>query len=159
LNVAAALTPDPKVAFVTRLDATPGDTAPYEVAAEALGDTTIVDVRLDYRVQDGEPTSVPMQPDGPNAWRAEIPAQPTGVQLAYFVEVADAVGRTARSRTYTLQIGDPSPLPGCGVPFPTMHTTQSRLLFVLGNMLVVLLGVYGGRRLMAARHASPHVKR
>jgi subtilisin family serine protease len=154
LNAASALLGGLKLAFVTRLDAASAETGPYLVEAEALSDTVIGDIRLEYSVQQGAPTSVPMQRAGDDAFDAEIPAQPVGAQVAYFVEAADAAGRTVRSRTYTFQVGDEAPLPGCGVPFPAVHTTQARTLFVLGNALLVLLAVQGGRKLLASRRSA-----
>jgi subtilisin family serine protease len=160
LNAAAALATGPKVAFVTRLDATPGLVGPYRVEAQALSDSTLTGLQLQWAVAGGTPTVVPMQSTADHTYRAEIPTQGQGTRLEYFVEVADAGGRTARSRTYTYQVGENAGVPGCGqFTLPSVRTAPGRVLVVLGNVLLLLLAVAGARRITAARHSHVVPKR
>ena len=77
------------MAFVTRVDDSASPAGPYRIDAEALDDGSIQGVRLSYAVGGGSPTAVAMQSVGENAYRAEIPGQPVGTQVSYFVDVAD----------------------------------------------------------------------
>jgi len=158
LNAAAALATGPRVAFVTRLDATPALEGPYRVEAQAVGDTTIASVDLHWSVAGGAVTTVPMPSVADHTYRAEIPAQAIGTEVEYAVEVADAAGQTVRSRTYSFRVGDVAEVPGCGqFSLPSVRTSSGRVLVVLGNVLLLLLAVAGARRIAASRHHHSNV--
>ena len=151
LNAAAALSADPKLAFVTRLGTATNPVGPYRVEAEALAGDTIQTVSLSYAIGSGAPSVVPMTPVADPVYRAEIPGQPSGTQVSYFVEASDRGGKTARSRTFIFQVGEDagSPPPGCGsLNQPITNGTQGRVLLVLVNLLLVLLGLVGARKLV-----------
>jgi len=152
LNAAAAIDSTVKVAFVTRIDGATGGVGPWLIAAEAVADTAIQDVQLNYTVQNSAPTVVPMQRTTEDAFSAEIPAQTLGTNVAYFVEVADSAGGRARSRTYAFQVGENAGMPGCGrFSLPSVKTTQARALVVLGNVLWLLLALQAARKLRSHR--------
>ena len=159
LNVAAALAAGPRVAFVTRLDATPGLEGPYRVDAQAVADTMLAAVDLLWSVVGGAPNTVAMTNVSGGTFRAEIPTQALGVELEYAVEVADAGGRTARSRAYRYRVGEPAAVPGCGqFSLPSVRSAPGRVLVVLGNVLLLLLAVAGARRILHARHSHVEIK-
>jgi len=155
LNAAAALSAAPQVAFVTRAEASVNPEGPYRIDAEAIDDGSIQSVRLSYAVGGGSPTAVEMQSVAENAYRAEIPGQPAGSQVSYFVDVADDAGNTARSRTYRFQVGGNAGAPGCSpISLPSTMSVQARVLSVLVNVLLILLAVQGARKLIAKRSNS-----
>jgi hypothetical protein len=140
------------VAFVTRLDATSGIVGPYRVDADAVDDGVVQAVRLNYAVQGGTLTTLPMTHMGGDLYRAEIPAQSSGAQVAYFVDVTDEGGLSGQSRTYTFRVGENAGVPGCGFQFVSAKSPQTRVLFVLGNALVILGALQGARKVLAHRH-------
>ncbi len=154
LNAAAALTVAPKVAFVTRWDNSAGPAGPYRVDAEALADGEVRSVSLSWAIGVGAPTVVAMTHVVDQVYRAEIPGQPMGTQLSYFVEAVDGGGATARSRTYTFQVGENAGTPpaGCGnLQLVSMKGTSGRVLVVLLNVLVVLVGLQVARKVSRRR--------
>ena len=121
--------------------------------AQPLGDTALASVDLQWSVAGGAVTTVPMTNVAGLVYHAEIPAQPVGTEVEYAVEVADAAGRTVRSRAITFRAGDVAEVPGCGqFSLPSLRTMSGRALVVLGNVLLLLLAVAGARRIAASRH-------
>ncbi len=139
LNAAAALTPAPKVAFVTRRDDTADTAGPYAVTAWATDETSVEAVTLSYSVNGGAPTLLPMQPSAPDEYRAAIPGQVMGSTIAYFVEAVDADDNRATSATYSFQIAEGGgDAPDCGnfaVAIPTWTGTGGGSLSLLLNLL------------------------
>jgi len=158
LDAADALSAAPKVAFVTRV-ADRAVPAPVGVDAEAAADTVLVSATLHYGTGAVPGESMPMQSTANGVFHAEIPAPGGGTTTAYFVEVADAAGRVARSRTYTFKVGTVAGAPGCGGFTAKFETSRERLLAVLGNVLLVLCAIAGARRWKSARQAPAPYRR
>jgi subtilisin family serine protease len=151
LNAAATLAAGPRVAFVTRLADTPDENGPYTVGAEAVADAAIQSAVLTFTVNSGTPAMVPMPAVGDGAFEAAIPGQSLGSTIAYFVDVADAAGSTARSRTYTFRIGETAVVPGCGdFQFANLRGNQRIGLMAL-NLMLLVGAVLGARRLVGSR--------
>jgi subtilisin family serine protease len=152
LNAAAALSDEPKLAFVTRLSNTPDTAGPYSVSALATDNGSIQAAALSFTVDGGSATVLPMQSTGPEAYRAAIPGQALGATIAYFVEVTDDENNNIVSATYSFQIaegGDDGP--DCGnfaVTIPAITGTSGRLLTLLLNVILFSAFVLGARRLV-----------
>jgi subtilisin family serine protease len=106
LNVHRALSTDPQVAFVTRLDDTSDTEGPYVVTAEAVDDGAIHTASLITRVDDGAPVRIVMTATAPTLYRGEITGQASGSSVSYLVEVADDAGNIRRSSEFTFHVGD-----------------------------------------------------
>jgi subtilisin family serine protease len=116
LNATGALATAPRVAFVTRLEDTADTAGPYRVRAEAIDDGGMAGVELHYTVDGGAVTAASMQTAGGFAYTAEIPGQPTGSTVAYFVQAMDDEGNSSQSRTISFGVTTepPTPTPECG---------------------------------------------
>ncbi|UCE04118.1 MAG: S8 family serine peptidase, partial [Candidatus Latescibacterota bacterium] len=118
LNAAGALATAPRVAFVTRWSDTGDSNGPYGVRAEATDDGGVAAVALHYSVGGGATQVVAMQSIGGFAHSGEIPGQPLGSTLRYFVQVTDDDGNVAQSRSFSFRISGepptPPPTPECG---------------------------------------------
>ena len=82
-------TESPTLLEASILQDTSDTTGPYQVMAQVIGDpeTTVVELRY-HREGDTEVTVSMEHYDG-LVWAANIPGQPTGSRILYFVAVAD----------------------------------------------------------------------
>jgi len=149
LNAQGALSTEPQVAFVSRLDNTSNVDGPYHVQAEATDDGTIATAELVYRVNAGPTTMVGMTSPAPGVYTADIAGQAFGSVVSYFVTVSDDGGQTRQSRTFEFQVAAPEGGQPCGnfaLTLPGSTSNGRQLLLGLGNLAIVILGILALRR-------------
>jgi subtilisin family serine protease len=103
LNADKALSNNPKVAFVTRMENTDNTTDPFQIDAEVIDDGSVASVKLKYNVSGGALQELDMPGIGGDKYRAVIPAQPLNETVAYFVEATDNDGNTGRSALFSFE--------------------------------------------------------
>ena len=159
LNAQGALSTEPLVAFVTRLENTADAAGPYRVRAETTDDGGIAAVALAYSVNAGPATTVEMTASAAGVSSGEIPGQAFGSVVSYFVTVSDDEGHTRRSRNFEFQIVAPEGGRPCGnfalaLPGPTAGGRQ--LWLGLANLAIVVLGILALRRTCVPSRSRVH---
>jgi subtilisin family serine protease len=159
LNAQGALSTEPLVAFVTRLENTADAAGPYRVRAETTDDGGIAAVALVYSVNAGPATTVEMTASAAGVSSGEIPGQALGSVVSYFVTVSDDEGHTRRSRDFEFQIVAPEGGRPCGnfalaLPGPTAGGRQ--LVLGLANLAIVILGILALRRTCVPSRSRVH---
>ncbi|RMD94861.1 MAG: hypothetical protein D6813_01445 [Calditrichaeota bacterium] len=113
LNVNNALSTNPIIANTTDLDNTLDETGPYVVETDAVDDGSIASVNLTYQVVGQEAVTVSMAAQGNDHYRGEIPGQPLGSTIVYFVTAKDNEGNETRGPNFTFSIAEPTNGGGC----------------------------------------------
>ena len=143
LNVHKALSTNP-IIFTRRLDNTENETGPYVVNADITDDTSISSAQLTYQVSGGTSATNAMILVGNGLYRAEIPGQPKGTTITYFVKAADSDGNETRDSNFTFEVREAG---GCGadgaaeitsIQNPALRTTVNATL----NIIFFLLPLY-----------------
>jgi len=143
LNVYKALSTHP-IIFTRRLDNTENETGPYVVNADITDDTSISSAQLTYQVSGGTSATNAMTLIGNGLYRAEIPGQPKGTTITYFVKAADSDGNETRDSNFTFEVREAG---GCGadgaaeitsIQNPALRTTVNATL----NIIFFLLPLY-----------------
>ena len=99
----------PSITNTTELSDTSDSLNPYIVRTEVIDDN-LSEVKLFYNIDAGNFSEIFMSPEGDNVYRGEIPGQPFGLLVGYYIEASDADGnvatdpRDAPSRLYTFTI-------------------------------------------------------
>jgi len=89
-------TQKPAVTDVTVLQSTQDETGPYAVYARVSDNDELFIVELAYTINSGPLTPVPMAYQGGGIFRGEIPGQPSGTSITYFVRARDRAGNWKR---------------------------------------------------------------
>ncbi len=143
LNVHKALSTNP-IIFTRRLDNTDNETGPYVVNADITDDTSISSAQLTYQISGGTSATNAMTLISNGLYRAEIPGQPKGTTITYFVKAADSDGNETRDSNFTFEIKEAG---GCGadgaaemtsIQNPAIRTTVNATL----NIIFFLLPLY-----------------
>lgn len=142
LNVFKALSTNP-IIFTKRLDNTKNETGPYVVDADIVDDTGIASAQLTYQVSGQAGVTNDMVSIGDDHYRAEIPGQPKGTTITYFVKATDSDGNETRDNHFTFEVKG-----GCGddkgavevtsIQNPNMRRTVNTML----NFLFFFLPLY-----------------
>ncbi|RMD96440.1 MAG: hypothetical protein D6814_11380, partial [Calditrichaeota bacterium] len=104
LNVAAALSTNPLVAFVTAMKNTADTTGPYKISAEAVDDGQVTQVQLSYSINGGAVQTLNMQPVGMDKYESSIPGQSLETSISYFVQATDNSGNVGKSQTFSFRV-------------------------------------------------------
>ncbi|MBN2172322.1 MAG: carboxypeptidase regulatory-like domain-containing protein [Candidatus Krumholzibacteriota bacterium] len=87
----------PAIADVTELGVTADTTGPYVVEMTVTDFSGLADLRLHWTTNGAGPFAADMAPTGdPDRYRAEIPGQPLGMRVCYWLTARDAGGLVAR---------------------------------------------------------------
>jgi len=87
----------PAIADVTALDVTADTAGPYAVEAAITDFSGLAELRLHWTAGGAGPFATDMTPAGePDRYRAEIPGQPLGTRVSYWLTARDAGGLLAR---------------------------------------------------------------
>ncbi len=88
----------PSITNTTNLPYTDDTVGPYTVDTYISDYSSITEKRLYYRVQGGPVQEVELEPVGspPDHHQAQIPGQPLGSEIEYWIEAADVAGNTSR---------------------------------------------------------------
>jgi len=143
LNVHKALSTNP-IIFTRRLNNTDNETGPYVVNADITDDTSISSAQLTYQVSGGASATNDMASIGNGLYRADIPGQPKGTTITYFVKASDSDGNETRDSNFTFEIKE---VGGCGsggaaemtsIQNPALRKTVNATL----NIIFFLLPLY-----------------
>lgn len=140
LNAADALSTDPLV-FVTPVGNTADTAGPYAATAEAIDDSQIASMTLNYSINNGANESVTMQKVADDKYSADIPGQPLESTIEYFVEAQDNDGNTTRSSTFSFRITEEGDDEGCfnfAFSVPSSGDTTTRGVVFLANLLLLI---------------------
>jgi len=85
----------PSIENTLRQPAMVKSTDPVTVTTLATSSIAIAQVVLNYKVDDGDYTAVAMTDQGEGSFSGEIPAQPEGSFVSYFIEVKDSQDQTS----------------------------------------------------------------
>lgn len=150
LNVFKALSTEP-VIFTRQLDNTEDESGPYAVDADIVDDTSIASATLTYQVSGQPAVTNAMTPSGNDHYRAEIPGQPLGSTITYFVKASDSDGHETRDANFTFEIKKKDDGGICGddegaveltsIPNPGLRKTVNAAL----NLLFFLLPLFAIR--------------
>ncbi|RMF60618.1 MAG: hypothetical protein D6743_14680, partial [Calditrichaeota bacterium] len=155
LNVRKALSTDPIIANTTRLENTLDETGPYRVESDILDDSAIQSATLTYQVMGQDAVTVNMTDAGNHHYVGEIPGQPLGSTITYFVAARDDAGNLTKDANFTFSIAEPSNGGGCcGKPAvevaldsPVLEKTVGAALNLAFFVLpVALVGVVSRRK-------------
>ncbi len=115
LNVFKALSTKPIIARTTRLENTLDEAGPYAVEADILDDSesTIKTAFLTYQVTGQSAVKVDMATSGNDHYKAEIPGQPLGSTIVYYVSATDDADNLTKDSNHTFSIAEPSNGGGC----------------------------------------------
>lgn len=91
----ALVAPDLRLAAQSLDPASPATGQAVRVTASFTGTDAPARLELRYRVERGPETRLAMKDDGSGRWTAEIPSQPAGRDVSYFLRAAVADGRSA----------------------------------------------------------------
>jgi len=148
LNVNRALSTNPIIARTTRLENTT-DPGPYTVAAEVVDDSQVQTVTLTFQTMGNSAVEINMPRIGDNRYQGEIPTQPDGTTIVYFVSARDDSGNTTRDSNFTFSIAGSGNGGGCGslraIGFEIENPVGRATMIGLANVLffvapIVLLG-------------------
>lgn len=142
LNASNAISTDPKVAFITRMEDTDNSDGPYEINAEAIDDGAISKVTLKYHVSGGPMQELDMPGIGGNQYRTGIPGQPLDNRVAYFVEVTDDQGNTSRSPEYSFEVKKRGRCGGLLITGGSTSLPGSQGLLFAANLLLIMLVIW-----------------
>ena len=84
----------PQVSVVVRPTDTSNVSGPYPVVAVATDNRAIAGVTLHYQAGEEDVRAVDMVANDNGRWEADIPGQPTGTEVRYYVEAVDINGNT-----------------------------------------------------------------
>ncbi|MFQ5648313.1 MAG: S8 family peptidase [bacterium] len=115
LNVFKAMSTSPIIARTTRLGNTLDVVGPYVVEADILDDSesTITSATLTYQMTGQEAVTLDMSATGSDHYRGDIPGQPLGSTILYFVSATDDEGNSTKDSNHTFSIAEPSNGGGC----------------------------------------------
>lgn len=118
LNVNGAISTDP-IINTARLENTLDETGPYVVQADILDDGGIQSAKLTYQVTGQNAVTVAMTSQGNDRYSGNIPGQPLGTSIVYFVSATDQNGNETRDSNFTFSIAEPDGN-GCGCGRPAI---------------------------------------
>ncbi len=118
LNVNRAISTNPVIS-TTRLENTLDETGPYVVSADIVDDGSIQNATLTYQVSGQSPVAVNMTAQGNDRFTGNIPGQPLGTTITYFVKATDNDGNTTQDSNFSFQIAEPEN-GGCGCGRPAL---------------------------------------
>jgi subtilisin family serine protease len=140
LNAFNSLSTAPMI-FVTPLNSTDDTNGPYTATAEAVDDGSIATMTLSYSINGGANQTVSMQNTSGDKFTGDIPGQPIGTSISYFVDAVDNNNNSKRSATLSFQIASGGG--GCGRSFitapPTATPTTRGLTFAFNLLLLLAL--------------------
>jgi len=85
----------PTITDITEWPDTLEENAPYGVKATIIDADKVVDPVLVYTINGTDTYEAPMELKNNNRWRGEIPRQPVGTEISYYVKAGDAAGNQA----------------------------------------------------------------
>ncbi|NOZ55341.1 MAG: zinc carboxypeptidase, partial [Calditrichaeota bacterium] len=104
----------PQVAVVQRPRNTDDTAGPYAVVAQAWDDTAVTSVKLYYAL-DGDFQEIEMTSTGDSLYTGDIPGQPLGSKVRFYVEATDNSGNVSRdplgapNAVYSFEVTDAEP--------------------------------------------------
>ncbi len=103
----------------TRLENTLDETGPYVVEADIVDDGSVQNATLTYQIMGQEAVSAAMSSQGDDRYTGDIPGQPLGTTIVYFVSAEDNQGNETRDSNFTFAIAEPED-DGCGCGRPAI---------------------------------------
>ena len=152
LNAVGALSTDPHVAFVTRLQDT-DSSGPFQVMAEAVDDGSVASAQLVYSVDSGPEVSVAMVSSVPTLYAGEIDAQASASVVQYFVRVTDNAGNSRSSQTFAFQLSgdggggnEPAPCGNVALTLPGASSGGGPTILMLVSIALLWLPAWAWTR-------------
>lgn len=135
LNVHKALSTSPVIANTTHLKNTLDEVGPYIVESDIIDDVGVQTAMLTYQVVGQQAVTVAMTSTGEDHYRGEIPGQPLGSTIVYFVAATDSDGNQTKDSNFTFSITEPTN-GGCGCGKPAIEVNlQNPLIRTTVNAL------------------------
>jgi len=145
LNAARALSPAPIIAYTTKLPDTPNTQGPYQVTTTIIDDQGVSAAYLLYSTSGSHASSdsIRMRPLGEDKYGGDIPGQPLGTTVTYYVSARDYEGHETRSRIFQFRVREPGGGGVCCGAFAITTTFSHPVVRVATELLANAALVFG----------------